>query len=179
MYAWSEFAKFRASGSRRKFECDTRTWHRCVGVCIEGWDGEHRGEGGFIVTTISPWAALARQRCKFRGGRLCSPYFHLWTTNLVIPPRNVASLDSSPFLCLARTPLIINFSPLWKHSLHESHIYLYLISRILFVNSKTRGLRRELIVCSITSRSRTRSKICNFLLFQGTASFKSPRQRSS
>lgn len=110
MYAWSEFAKFRASGSRRKFECDTRTWHRCVGVCIEGWDGEHRGEGGFIVTTISPWAALARQRCKFRGGRLCSPYFHLWTTNLVIPPRNVASLDSSPFLCLARTPLIINFS---------------------------------------------------------------------
>ena len=58
----------------------------CVSrAAMASFGGRERG-GGFIVTTISPWAALARQRCKFRGGRLCSLRFHLQTRNSVIPP---------------------------------------------------------------------------------------------
>lgn len=118
----------------------------------------------------------AEMQISWRTG---SPRFHLWTTNLVTAPRKHHSILLHSSAC---PNAIDNFSQFFssvKHSSYESYIYkyIYLISQILFVSSKIKKLRLELIfVESLQSRTRS-NKICNFLLFQGTASFKSPRQR--
>lgn len=70
------------------------------------------GEGGFIVTTISPWAALARQRCKFRGGRVLFSAFSSMDDEFSNTAKErAASPHSSPFFRLPIN-IIDDFSPL-------------------------------------------------------------------